>query len=628
MGPTIDAAGYAELHCWSNFTFLQGGSHPEELVERAVELGLGALALTDRDGLYGMVRFAAHARACGLAAIVGSELTFEDGTRIVLLVENRRGYTHLCDLISAAQMRGSKGDARLRIDDFDGRTDGLIALSGGPFGRVERALAEDRERALAEARRLHALFAGDFYLELQQHLTAEETQRNLQLVQLAHDAGVDLVATNGVAYARKEHAPLADALTCVKYKTNLEQARADYRLRPNAEYYLKSAAQMRRLFSAHPDAVDRSVALAQRCAFRLERLTGQFPLFPVPRREDAADVPARARLCRRGGALSDAARLARRAATRIRTGHHRADGPGRLLPDRVGHRPRRARLSVLCQGRGSAANSAVCYALGITAVDPVGMDLLFERFLSEERDEIPDIDIDFAHQDREQVIQYVYDRYGRANAAMVAEVITYRARSAIRDVGKALGLSLAQVDAVAREFDARESLAGATGVEESETAGDLPASVQKRRDLDAASNVRRSRAETWYAAGFQVQDDREESRAERTVADPGGDRRGLVRALPAHRRVSAPHGDPLGRDGDHARSAGVRRAGRVGDDARPHDRAVGQGRSRRPRPDQDRPARPGDALAVARGVLVTRAPPRHRNSRCTRSRPTISRPTR
>jgi error-prone DNA polymerase len=506
VGPTINAAGYAELHCWSNFTFLQGGSHPEELVERAVELGLGALALTDRDGLYGTVRFAAHARTLGLAAIVGSELTFEDGTRIVLLVEDRRGYTHLCDLISAAQMRGRKGDARLRIDDLEGRTGGLIALSGGSFGRVERALAEDRTRALAEARHLHALFAGDFYIELQQHLTAEETRRNLQLVQLAHDAGVDLVATNGAAYARKEHAPLADALNCVKHKTNLEQARTDYRLRANTEYYLKSAAQMRRLFSAYPAAVDRSVELARRCAFRLERLTGQFPLFPVPG-EKTPQTYLR-ELVYAGAAGRYPLPLAPRVVQQLE--HELAviakmglAGYFLIVWDivRAAHE-----LKVLCQGRGSAANSAVCYALGITAVDPIGMELLFERFMSEERDEIPDIDIDFAHQDRERVIQYVYDRYGRANAAMVAEVITYHARSALRDLGKALGLSLEQVDAVAREVDARESLAGAMGVAEPKQAGDLPAAVEKRRDLDAASNVRRSREETWYAAGFTGQD--------------------------------------------------------------------------------------------------------------------------
>ena len=197
-------------------------------------------------------------------------------------------------------------------------------------------------------------------------------------------------------------------------------------------------------------------------AFRLERLTGQFPLFPVPDGSTRQTLSARTRLSRRGRALRHAARDQRRAPARIRARHHRQDGSGRLLPDRVGYRAQAAdELGVLCQGRGSAANSAVCYALGITAVDPIGMNLLFERFMSEERREIPDIDIDFAHQDREQVIQYVYERYGRSNAAMAAEVISYRTRSAIRDVGKALGLTSSKSTRSPREYDARESLADA-----------------------------------------------------------------------------------------------------------------------------------------------------------------------
>ena len=190
MALANDDARYAELHAWSNCSFLQGGSHPEELVERAAELGLTALALTDRDGLYGAVRFSAHARRRGVAAIIGSELTFEDGARIVLLVEDERGYANLCRLISTAQMRGSKGDARLRMDDLEGGTAGLIALSGGPFGRVERAIARDgREAAAREARALNAIFEERFYLELQQHLTVRETQRNVELARLPWSAG-------------------------------------------------------------------------------------------------------------------------------------------------------------------------------------------------------------------------------------------------------------------------------------------------------------------------------------------------------------------------------------------------------------------------------------------------------
>jgi error-prone DNA polymerase len=460
----LSVPGYAELHSWSNFTFLEGGSQPEELVDRAAALSLSAIALTDRDGLYGTVRFASRARMRGIAGIVGSELTFEDGARIVLLVEDERGYAHLCELISIAQMRGSKGDARLRLADFEGRTEGLIALSGGACGRIERALeSHDRQAATDEALALRQMFGERFHLELQQHLTAEEARRNEALVQLGRDLHLPLVATNGVVYACKEHAPVADVLGCVKRGTTLERARADHELRPNAEYHLKSAEAMRRLFASYPEAIARSAAIAQRCRFRLERLAGQFPLFAVP--PGTTHQSYLRELVYRGAAQRYAVPLATQIERQLEYELGiiaKMDLAGYFLI--VWDIVRKAgELGVLCQGRGSAANSAVCYALGITAVDPIGMNLLFERFMSEERKEIPDIDVDFAHQDREKVIQYVYERYGRSNAAMAAEVVTYRTRSALRDVAKALGLSLERVAELAREFDARESLEGTAG---------------------------------------------------------------------------------------------------------------------------------------------------------------------
>ncbi|MBV8490480.1 MAG: DNA polymerase III subunit alpha [Candidatus Eremiobacteraeota bacterium] len=461
--PTTKEVGYAELHSWSNFSFLEGGSHPEELVERAADLGLSAIALTDRDGLYGTVRFASRARERKIPGIVGSELTFEDGGRIVLLVENADGYANLCELISIAQMRGSKGDARLSIGDLEARSSGLFALSGGPPGRVERALAANGiTAAAAEATQFQAIFGERFYLELQQHLTEEEARRNERLVELGKTLGIAIVATNGVAYALKDHAVVADVLGCVKRGTTLEGARSANLLRPNTEYYLKPPETMRRLFAPHPEAIEATLAIAQRCAFRLERLTGQFPLFPVPPGE-TRQTYLREKVYR-GAANRYGAPLAPNVERQLEyelgiIAKMDLAGYFLIVWDIV---QKAAEFGVLCQGRGSAANSAVCYALGITAVDPIGMNLLFERFMSEERREIPDIDIDFAHQDREKILQYVYERYGRTNAAMAAEVVTYRARSALRDVGKALGLSLAQVETVAREFDARESLAAAT----------------------------------------------------------------------------------------------------------------------------------------------------------------------
>ena len=259
---------YAELHAWSNFSFLQGGSHPEELVERAAELNLAAIALTDRDGLYGTVRFASCARKRGISAIIGGELTFEDGAHLVLLVENERGYANLCRLISAAQMRGSKGDARLRIEDLEACNGGLIALSGGPCGRVERALAQRGLREAAkEAQRLAAIFHDRFYLELQQHLTAEETQRNLQLVRIAQRCRLPYVATNAVVYATGDDALVADVLACVRDGTTIAQARAANKLRPNAEFHLKPAAAMRRLFAEYPQAIAGSVEIARALRF-------------------------------------------------------------------------------------------------------------------------------------------------------------------------------------------------------------------------------------------------------------------------------------------------------------------------------------------------------------------------
>ncbi|HEV3091189.1 MAG TPA: error-prone DNA polymerase [Candidatus Cybelea sp.] len=449
---------YAELHAWSNFSFLQGGSHPEDLVARASELGLAAIALTDRDGLYGAVRFASCARKARVAAIVGSELTFEDGARIVLLVENERGYANICRLISAAQMRGRKGDARLHVEDLAAHNEGLIALSGGPCGRVERALERGSRAAAEEAAALAAIFDGRFYFELQQHLTAQETQRNLQLVRLAQRVKLPYVATNAVVYAAGDDALVADVLSCVRDGTTVAASRAANNLRPNAEFHLKPPAAMRRLFAEHPEAIEATLDIARRCRFRLERLAGQFPLFPVP--ENGSPQSYLRKLVYEGAARRYAMPLESKVERQLEYELGliaKMDLAGYFLIVwdivRVANE-----LGVLCQGRGSAANSAVCYALGITAVDPIGMNLLFERFMSEERREIPDIDIDFAHQDREKVIQYVYERYGRANAAMVAEVITYRTRSAIRDVGKALGLPPEQVDTVAREYDAREEL--------------------------------------------------------------------------------------------------------------------------------------------------------------------------
>ncbi|MDQ6930117.1 MAG: PHP domain-containing protein, partial [Candidatus Eremiobacteraeota bacterium] len=399
---------YAELHCWSNFTFLEGGSHPEELAEHAAAIGLRALALTDRDGLYGAVRFSKAAKPLSFPAITGAELTIggegESYTRrrIVLLVEDDAGYANLVELISIAQMRGSKHDARLELDDFQGRTSGLTALSASANGEIERALLQDdRPGALRIAARYREIFGDRFYLELQHHLRPQDATLIKAQLDLSHSAHLPVVATNGVVYASKEDAHLADLLLCVKHKTTLTKAQEALLLRPNGEFFLKTPQMMARIFSPYPQAIKNTVAIAERCTFRLDRLLGQFPLFPVPAGRHSRQSYLRTLVYE--GAVG-------------RYGTPLAGDVERQLEYELGIIARMdlagyflivwdivraaAELGVLCQGRGSAANSAVCYALGITAVDPIGGKLLFERFLSEERNEIPDIDIDFAHQDR------------------------------------------------------------------------------------------------------------------------------------------------------------------------------------------------------------------------------------
>jgi error-prone DNA polymerase len=525
MPPASSASpGYAELHAWSNFTFLEGGSHPEELVERAAFLGIGAMALTDRDGLYGAVRFAKAAKATKLAAICGAELTLDAPElrpkratltpaelarfpRIVLLVENETGYANLCRAISHAQLRGKKRDARLRFEDLNNATGGLIALSSSHHGYIEEALLRnDVDQARERAATLRDLFGPNLFIELQHHLRPDDARLIDAQLEIANEFNIAYVATNGPSYAQRKDALLADVLRCVKYRTTLD--RAGTLLNPNHEFYIKSPAQMQRLFRPYPKAIENTIAIAARCTFRLEKLAGQFPLYPVPPEESSPQSYLRTLVyngARNRYGTPIPSKVERQLEYELGI-IARMDLAGYFLVVwDIAHAAER--LGVLGQGRGSAANSAVCYALGITAVDPIGMELLFERFLSEERNEIPDIDIDFAHQDREKVIQYVYDRYGREHAAMTAEVITYRTRSAIRDIGKALGLSIAQVDAIAKEYDARESLAGATGAEE-DAERSIPASIQKRRDLDSGSNVRASRGN--YTPKFEDADENRE----------------------------------------------------------------------------------------------------------------------
>jgi error-prone DNA polymerase len=457
---------YVELHAASAFSFLEAASLPEALVDRAAELGYPAVALLDRNGVHGAPRFHKAAKAAGLKAIVGAELTIES-FRLPVLVESQRGYQNLCRLITRMNLRAPKGEGVLSLDELEGQAEGLVALAG------REALRGGRHGVGGLVGRLVGIFGrSNVYVELQRHLLRDEEADNQALLALASAFHVPIVATNGVRFATPADRPLFDVLTCIRHKTTLDAA--GRRLARNAERYLKPRDQMAALFHDLPDAVAGSAALADRLGYTMADLGYRFPDYPVPPGETMAsflrkmtEVGARERY----RPYHDRARaqIARELDLIERLN---LAGYFLIVWDIVNFcRQQR----ILVQGRGSAANSAVCFSLGITAVDPVGMDLLFERFLSEERGEWPDIDLDLPSGDRrERVIQYVYEKYGRHGAAMTANVITYRGRSAAREVGKALDLGAAQVDDLAKamhdfEFrDERETLAkhlGEAGLE-------------------------------------------------------------------------------------------------------------------------------------------------------------------
>jgi len=433
-------SGYAELHCHSNFSLLDGASHPEALVDRAAELGMDALALTDHDAVYGAVRFVQAARERGIHPILGAELTLAHSHHLTLLVENEVGWRNLCWLITRARHNAPKGQAALPLDALPGRTDGLIALSGCRQGEIAAALLRgDEDAALVAARYYRRLFGPDrFWIELQHHLLPEDETLVNDLVALARHLDLGYVATNNVHYAHREDHRLQDVLVCIRHNVSLDEA--GLLLRPNSEYYLKDIHRLAPLFARFPQALANTQRIAERCSFDLHYGVQDLPVFPTP-----PGIDAKAYLRH----LCEAALPARypRAPQRVRT---------QLLHEiRVIERAGLANYflivwdivrfcreqGILCQGRGSAANSLVAYLLGISPVDPLAHALVFERFLSEERPLPPDIDLDIQADRREEVIQYVYRRYGTDHAAMACTFVTFRSRSALRDVAKALGLS-------------------------------------------------------------------------------------------------------------------------------------------------------------------------------------------
>jgi error-prone DNA polymerase len=447
-GPGALAEDYVELRCRSAFSFLEGASNPEDLIERAAELGHPALALADRGGLYGAPRFHQAAAAAGVRALVGAELDLDGdarGARLLLLVESPQGYRNLSRLITRGHARGAKASCRAGWDEVEAHAAGLVALLRGDATLGPEAL--DRARA--------SFGPGRLFVDVSRHRDAAAERAARRAVALAEAARVPVLASHDVRHARPDGRAVLDALACLHHGIPLD--RAGRKLARNAERCLLPREEMARRFADRPEWVRRTREVAERCAFTLRDLGYRFPEFPVPEgrtqasqlrvltwagaRERYGDpLPARARaqlerelalieklsLCGYFLIVHDIARFARE-------------------------------QGILAQGRGSAANSAVCYALGITAVDPVGMDLLFERFLSEERGEWPDIDIDLpSGAKRERVIQYVFGRYGEHGAAMTAVVITWRTRLAVREMGKVLGLAPDALDRIARTLSALE----------------------------------------------------------------------------------------------------------------------------------------------------------------------------
>jgi error-prone DNA polymerase len=451
---------YVELHARSAFSFLEGACLPEELAALCAEQQMPAMALLDRDGVYGSPRFHLAMDKASLRAHIGAEVTSAAGWRYPLLVESRAGYQNLCRLITRMKLRAKKGEGHVLREEVAEKADGLICLTGGEEGPLSHALERGGISAATEVvEQLCDVFGRDnVYVELQRHFCREEEARNQAAITIAHKLRLPLLATNGVRYAQPQEREVLDVFTCIRNHVTL--ATAGRLLHRNSECCLKSPAEMTRLFSDWPEAVAHTELLSSRLKFALNDLGYQFPKYPVPPGETQMSFLRKRTQEGMIGRYGADHEKARQQIERELALIEKLDLPGYFLI--VWDIVRFCRENgILVQGRGSAANSAVCYSLGITAVDPVGMDLLFERFLSEQRGEWPDIDIDLPSGDqRERAIQYVYERYGELGAAMTANVITYRGRSAAREIGKALSFQpevLDRLSSLVGTFEYRDS---------------------------------------------------------------------------------------------------------------------------------------------------------------------------
>ncbi len=438
---------YVEIDCTTNFSFLQGASHPEELVVRAAELGYRALAITDEHSLAGVVRAHAAAKSAGIKLLVGARIKPINAPEIVLLAADRASYGRLAQLITRGRRREKKGSCRLLLEDLALYAKGLHAAASAE-DLINAENRETKNRVNSQLNTYHDIFGARCSLLASLHLGRDDRGKLLHLQTLAHSLQIPLLAAGNVLYHKRDRRTLHETLTAIRHRTTIKQIRT---LLPcNAERHLRTIPEIHRLFAGAPEAIARSIEIADACNFSLDQLRYEYPEELVPRgvtaKEHLAALTWQGALWRYPQGIGpDVSQRIEHELALIGELHY--ETYFLTVWDLVQFARRRG---ILCQGRGSAANSVVCYCLGITSIDPARMDLLFERFVSRERGEAPDIDVDFEHERREEVLQYIYQKYGRQRVGMTAEVITYRPRSAMRDAGRALGVDLATINRVAK----------------------------------------------------------------------------------------------------------------------------------------------------------------------------------
>ncbi len=459
--PNLPRAGqtplpYAELHCRTNFSFLEGASHADELVATAQSLGYRALAITDRNSLAGVVRAHVAAKKAGLKLLIGAEIVSSDGPTMVLLATDRAAYGRLSQLITIGRRRAPKGECRLTFADIVEHNEGLLCcvpISTESQQRYARTFQTGVRSEIAEEQltRCRSVFDDRCYALAELHLGPNDRAKLHRWVEICDRLNVPLAVANDVHYHATQRRPLHDVVTAIRCNATLQSL--GHELHPNGERFLKPTSDLLRLFEDRAELLQRTVEIADRCTFSLDELRYEYPEELVPdgitSSEHLADLTWRGAEKRYpDGVPEKVTNLIKHELSLI--GEMKYEAYFLTVYDLV--RFARSR-GILCQGRGSAANSVVCFCLGVTSVDPERIDVLFERFISKERDEAPDIDIDFEHERREEVLQYLYERYGRERAGMTGVVITYRPRSAVRDVAKTLALSNDRIDKLASQLE-------------------------------------------------------------------------------------------------------------------------------------------------------------------------------